>query len=311
MAKGRIKIYITTWEGQDFFSNAMKDLSIVILSYNTRDLLKKCLHSIYQGSTNLNCEIIVVDNASSDDSVNMVKTMFPKVKLVMNKINLGYSSGNNLGVSQAAGDLIFILNSDTEIIGECLKIMIEFARRNQQIGIIGPKIFNPDGSVQNSVGSFYSLGHVLALMFGLEKRLGIGRISPQNFSLVDWVSGSAMLIRRADFEKLGGFDEKLFMYMEEVEFCYRAKLAGIRTGFLPEAQIIHKGLGSSSQGSKNATLGIFKGLVYFYEKYFPGWRLTVLKFILKTKAAIYFSFGLLIGNNNLKSTYEQAFRLVK
>ena len=158
----------------------MSDLSIVILSYNTRDLLEKCLSSIYENSTGLNLEIIVVDNGSSDDSVAMIKAKFPKTLVITNNDNLGYSRGNNLGVDEAASEMIFILNSDTEIIGESLKIMVDFLSHNKHIGILGPKIFNPDGSVQNSVGNFYSLGHVLALLFGLEKRLGIGRISPQH-----------------------------------------------------------------------------------------------------------------------------------
>ena len=224
---------------------------------------------------------------------------------------MGYAKGNNFGAQKAQGKYFFFLNSDTEIIGESLTIMVELMEKNELIGILGPKFFYPDGSTQNSVGNFYSLTKMIAFISGAEKILGITRRSPDKFEFVEWISGAAFLIRSASFKKLGGFSEELFMYMEEVELCYRAKLAGMKTAFTPEAKIIHKELGSAKEGKKQAMLGIYQGLIYFYKKYFPAWQLSVLKMLLKTKAVVYIVVGFLIGNKNLQTTYEQAFRLVK
>lgn len=288
----------------------MKDISVVILSHNTAALLEKCLSSVYQNCANFNLEVVVVDNASSDKSVETIQKKFPLVKLVISNKNLGYTKGNNLGVKNALGKYVFLLNSDTEVIGESLGDMLEFMEKNEDIGILGPKLINPDGSFQNSVGNFYSLPYVFFLLSGLEKR-GIGRSSPDKFCYCDWISGAAMMIRKSDFEDAGGFCGDLFMYMEEVEFCYRLKLKGIKTAFLPEAKIIHRELGKAANNKQGAILGIYQGLLYFYRQYFPKWQLKVLKIILITKAAVGYFFGVISRNSYLKSTYEQAFRLVK
>ncbi len=286
----------------------MTDLSIIILNYNTKDLLDSCLWSILKNSKSQNFEIIVVDNASTDGSVAMIKKKYPYVKLIESRVNLGYSAGNNLGLSKSHGRNILFLNSDTGIFGNSLNIMLECLETRDNIGILGPKLVNPDKTVQKSVGSFYSLGNVVLMLFG-GGRLGLLRSSPDKFAIVDWVSGSCMMIKRSVLDKAGLFDENLFMYMEEVEFCYRAKTKGILTGFTPEAKVMHQQLGSSQGGREQAIINIYKGLIFFYRKYYSGGKLAILVILLKSKAYLAKTVGFITGNNQLIKTYDQTLRL--
>ncbi len=293
-----------------YFYILMIDLSITILSYNTKDLLAVCLDAIFKSTKNLKFEVIVVDNASTDQSVELVETKYPQVTLIKNKTNLGYSAGNNLAIKKAKGEFALLLNSDTEIIGESLQIMVEFMKQHPEIGILGPKLINPDQSLQKSVGTFYSLKNVVLTMLGLE-RLGFGRRSPAKFSLVDWVSGACFLVRKKVFDQIGLLDEKLFMYMEEVEFCYRAKTNKILTGFLPEATILHQERGSSLAGRTDAIINIYKGLLYFYRLYKPVWQYNFLREVLKTKAGFLSRAGKIFNNADLVKTYGQALELFR
>lgn len=287
----------------------MTDLSIIILSYNTKDFLDSCLSSILEHFNSKTFEIIVVDNASTDSSVEMIKEKYPSVKLIESPKNLGYGAGNNLGLSKSSGRNILFLNSDTKILGNSLMIMLKCLDAQKNVGILGPRIINPDQTKQKSVGSFYSLGNVLLMLFG-GGRLGLLRSSPDKFAIVDWVSGSCMMVKRSLFEKIERFDENLFMYMEEVEFCYRAKLKGILTGYIPEARVEHHQLGSSLNGNEQAIINIYKGLVYFYQKHYSSKKLSILRFFLKAKAYLAKTVGLLTGNNHLINTYDQALRFI-
>ncbi len=251
----------------------------------------------------------MVDNASTDSSVAMVRKKYPIVKLIASQKNLGYSAGNNLGLSKSTGRNILFLNSDTRILGNSLEIMLNCFDVYEDIGILGPRLINPDQTLQKSVGNFYSLGNVALMLLGGE-RLGFLRSSPDKFSIVDWISGSCMMIKRSVFERVGVLDDNLFMYMEEVEFCYRAKTKGILTGFIPEAKVIHQQLGSSSSGREQAIINIYKGLVYFYRKYYSGGKLSILTFLLKAKAYLAKTLGLISGNNHLIKTYDQALRFL-
>lgn len=288
----------------------MIDLSIIILNYNTRELLDACLSSIFNNTKGLTYEAIVVDNDSNDGSVELVKKKYPQALLIQNQKNLGYSAGNNIGVKKAQGNYILLLNSDTQIIGDSLNIMVKSISDHKQVGILGPRIVHPDQSPQKSVGNFYSLAMITLAMFGGEK-LGWGRRSPEKFCFADWVSGACLMVRKEVFEEIGYLDEKLFMYMEEVEFCYRAKQKGILTAYEPKASIIHKNLGSSQSGKTDAVLNIYKGLLYFYSKYYPFWQYQMLRFVLGTKAAIIYFLGKLLNNNYFITTYGQAFKLLK
>lgn len=282
------------------------DFSVIIVNFNTKELLKNCLSSVFS-QVGLKFEVWVVDNGSEDGSVQMVKAEFPKVRLIRNKENLGFAKANNLALRKAEGNFLFLLNSDTILEDFSLAKNLDFLKRNSQVGALGIKILNFDGSPQPSVGKFYSLINVFLMLFGGGK-LGLGRSSPSKISEIDWVSGAAIILRKEVLEKAGFLDENFFMYMEEVEWCYRIKKAGFKIVFYPEVKIVHYTRGSGSKSE--AIWGIYKGLIYFYQKHKPPWQLEILKIMLKVKAYLAWFLGYLLNDRYLRATYGQAFRLV-
>lgn len=282
------------------------DFSVIIVNFNTKELLKNCLSSVFS-QVGLKFEVWVVDNGSEDGSVQMVEAEFPKVRLIRNKENLGFAKANNLALRKAEGNFLFLLNSDTILEDFALAKNLDFLKRNSQVGALGIKILNSDGSPQPSVGKFYSLINVFLMLFGGGK-LGLGRSSPSKISEVDWVSGAAIILRKEVLEKVGFLDENFFMYMEEVEWCYRIKKAGFKIVFYPEVKIVHYTRGSGSKSE--AIWGIYKGLIYFYQKHKPPWQLEILKIMLKVKAYLAWFLGYLLNDRYLRATYGQAFRLV-
>ena len=286
------------------------DLSVIIVSFNTKDILRDCLKSLTLNTQYkiLNTETIVVDNGSADGSVEMVEKEFPNVRLIKNKKNLGFARANNQGIKIARGEYVLLLNSDTKIVDNALVKMVKFAKSDKKIGIVGPKLLNPDSTPQPSTAPFYTLPVTLISLFGGDRFL---RQSYKDIRKVDWVSGACFLIKREVVENIGLLDEKFFMYVEEMEFCFRAQKAGYQVYFYPQAEVIHQVRGSSSVGKQRAILGIYQGLIYFYQKHFASWQLYMLKFLLQTKAAGAWLVGLLTGNNYLKETYAKAFKLAR
>ncbi len=281
------------------------DLSIIIVNFNTRDFLKNCLKSIFDQAGKF--EVWVVDNASSDGSVEMVEREFPQVKLIKNKENTGFAKANNLALKMANGQFVFLLNSDTILKEQTLNKIINFLRNKSEAGAIGVKLLNADGKTQPSAGKFYSIFNALIMLVGGE-RFGLLRSSPLRISEVDWVSGAALIVRKDILDKVGLLDENFFMYMEEVEWCFRIKKAGFKIFFYPDAEVIHYERGSSSKSV--SIWGIYKGLAYFFKKHKPPWQVFILKAMLKTKAAIAWIAGVVSGNQYLKATYSKAFHLI-
>jgi len=300
-----------------------KSVSIIILSWNTKELLKRCLRSIYSGYTidthRYKVEIIVVDNGSTDGSVEMVKKVISdqrsvvsgKVtfRLIENQRNLGFGAGNNQGMKMAKGEYILLLNSDTVVKDEAPLKMAEFLAKNPKAGAVGCKLLNPDGSPQPSAGPFPNLW-VSAIMLFAEHWLGdLVRASFNQTKEVDWVMGAALMARREVIKKAGLMDEGIFMYMDEVEWCYRIKKSGYKVMFYPGAEITHLGGGSSKTGRKDPILNIYRGLLYFYQKHYARWQLSILKTMLKLKATGALLIGWLTNNNYLKQTYAEALKI--
>ena len=235
-----------------------KDLSIIIVNWNTRALLKKCLESIYDQMQNRSFEIIVVDNASADNSADMVRKDFPEVRLIENRENAGFGRANNQGYAISSGKYLLLLNPDTEILDHAADTLMAFMHDNEKAGVCGPKCIHPDGTVQVSWAYFPSLKTIFTnnvsfkdalSMFGIFKRLfgTKAEYSDAGFTVseviprkrVDYVLGQCMLTRRSIIEKTGLFDDDVFMYEEEPDLCYRVLQAGFETWFVPEAAIIH------------------------------------------------------------------------
>ena len=294
----------------------MTKLSIIILSYNTKNLTVKCARSVirqYGGQIKNNeAEIIVVDNASTDGSAEAIGNFKfhpanggTNFKLINNKENYGFSKGNNMGAKEAKGEFILFLNSDAEIKDGGFLRMVDFMEKNPKIGVLGGKLLSPDGSTQASTGKFYNLYNVVIVLLGGE-RVGLIRKNPKIRGPVDWVSGASMMVRKNVFEKLKGFDENFFMYIEDMELCYRFKKIGYQTYFFENIKLIHKELGSSNRSF--AINQIYKGLLYFYRKHKPYWQYLAVKTVLIGKALIAVLIGNLTNNTYLKNTYGKAIK---
>lgn len=281
-------------------------VSIIVLSYNTKELLRQCLTSIFAHVRGVEFEVIVVDNASRDGSGEMVRQQFKQVCLIVNSKNLGFSRGNNIGVDHAKGKYLLFLNSDTEVTDSTIAAMIDLLERDKRIGIAGGFLDSLDKArQQRCFGKFYNLPLVVLMVFGGDRfvRLKHTDIAEE----VDWVSGGFMLIRHDLFKKLGGFDEHFFMYVEDMDLCWRAKKMGYKTYFYPPARVLHKGQGSSSR--EFAVVHIYRGLLYFYQKHRSYGAYLTLKVLLIAKALVALLVGILTNNFYLKNTYKRALSL--
>jgi hypothetical protein len=221
----------------------MKDLSVVIVSFNTRKLLEKCLGSVFAEAKAFpvgKIEVLVVDNASEDGSPLMVKEDFPKVRLIVNNRNLGFAKGNNIGIKVAEGKYIMLLNSDTCLKRGALKELLDFAAEADP-AVIGPRLINPDGSPQPSVFRLPSVKRAI-LEYWLGKKGYFSKYLPEgNEPLeVEAVLGGAMLIPRKIIQKIGLLDERYFMYFEDLDYFRRVRKAGFKVFYLPTAEIIHE-----------------------------------------------------------------------
>lgn len=287
--------------------NPMTKLSIIILSFNTKAYTEKCIRSVVRHyDTQLKSgefELILVDNASKDKTLEAITKIDPRVKIIRNRENVGFAEGNNRGVRHAKGEYVLFLNSDTEVLDTGFTEIVEFLEKNKKAEAVGGKIYNSDGSPQPSVGKFYTLFNLFIMLLGAEK-VGLLRQSPSIIKTVDWVSGAFLMVRRLLFEKMEGFDSNLFMYMEDMEFCFRMKKAGYDVYFYPYASIVHQEQGSSNRSF--AIVSIYKGLLYFYEKHGNFLSVLLVKTLLLLKAYAAISIGIVIRNNYLTNTYRKA-----
>lgn len=248
----------------------MCTLSIVIVNYNTRELLLDCLSSVYKALTPLSAEIWVVDNASSDGSIEAIQTQFPKTKIIANGKNLGFAKANNLALKQAKGDILVLLNPDTKVYLDTFTKLLEAFQGNPKIGIVSPQLQNEDGSIQPSFGQFTSSWTEFFFQFFLFRLfpspfpLGqkVHPLQNQAYSkaqVIDWASGACLAIRKEIANRVGLLDEAIFLYGEDMEWCYRVKRAGYINWFWPQAKVIHL----ARQSSK-------KNYSYWVENYTRG-----------------------------------------
>lgn len=290
-------------------------LSVLIPSFNTAKETCECLESIYESLKEFsNYEVIVFDNNSTDDTVAQIKRKYPSVVLIQNKVNLGYGKGNNAAVKRARGEVILFLNSDTLVLGKAIPTMYSFFVEHEQIyQIIGARLLNLNMTVQPSAAPFFSLPVIGAALFLRGDYWGLTRYSPSVAKQVDWVSGACLMMRKKVFQSLSGFDEQIFMYMEEVDLMYRARKQGFLVGFCKTAEFIHYGAFSSNKGETRIKpiANLFRGFLYFYQKHRSKRELNMLKLILLSKAWIGMALGILTNDKYLKQTYEEAYRLVK
>lgn len=232
----------------------MTDLSIIIVSWNVADLLAACLDSILAGDTT-GVEIIVVDSASADHTVTVIQQRYPQVRLIAQSENLGFVRCNNIGLREARGRYMLLLNPDTEIIDSALAQMVQYMDAHPEIGIIGPQTLNTDGTTQSTRRRFPTLALAFFESTWLQPyapkhmldRYYVTDQPNDGVFEVDWVQGSALMARREVYEQIGGLDEGYIMFSEELDWCRRAKDAGWRAAYLGTAKIIHHGGKSTDQ----------------------------------------------------------------
>ncbi len=287
-------------------------LSIITLNFKKPSLTIDCLRSIYseyknQFENNL-FEIVIIDNYSQDDSVEILqnelaKHKYKNVSLHESKENNGFGSGNNIGAFKSKGKYILFLNNDTQVKDDGFLRMVEYMENHLEASILGGQLRNFDNSPQSSAGKFYTPIRVVMLLMGMQ-RFGLLDENPNSIQKVDWVKGALLMIRREVFEKLKGFDEKIFMYTEDMELCYRAKLAGFNTYFYPNILVMHSEHGSSNRAF--AISNIYKNLLYFYSKHRTREEYMLVKGLLFAKAIILVICGRILHNSYLTNTYEKA-----
>lgn len=293
----------------------MTDLSIVIVSYNTKKITEDCIRSINRSLTNtkIKYQIILVDNDSRDGSAQLLGTMSQDKSnnLIYKQTgqNLGFGRGNNLGVKMVQGKYILLLNTDMIVLNRSIEKLYNFYVENEkQVHFLGAKLLNGDLTPQPSACRFFTLPVVFATLLLKGDYWGLTRASPDKFCQVDWISGACIMTTKKHFQRLNGFDKNIFMYMEEVDLLYRARKLGLNTFFYPYSPIIH--LGSASSGGKTfPILQVYKGFLFFYKKHYSIFHLFALRFILKFKALIAYNIGKIKRDQYLIKTYEEAFKL--
>lgn len=287
------------------------DLSIVIVSFNTVKLTDNCLSSVAKSlkGSKISYEIIVIDNVSTDGSVEMIMKKYPAVNLIKNKENIGFGRANNQAIRIAKGEYILLLNSDTLIPNHAITKLYEFTIKHPR-SFVGPKLLNMNRTPQTSCGPFFSLPIVFAALFLKGDVIGLTRWSPRKTKRVDWVSGACIMAAKKLFLDDLLFDEKIFMYMEEIDLLMRAKKKGYGTYFYAGSPIVHLGGGSSTNKRTGPVLNIYKGLLYVYNKHCSKRALIALKFLLRLKALILIGLGIITGSRYLKTTYAEALKLV-
>lgn len=275
--------------GRPFESQISIDLSIVVVSWNTKELLEKCLASLYASPAVSSFEVRVVDNASSDGSANMVQKKFPQVKLIENPANVGFARANNQAIHQSHGRYIMLLNPDTEVTPGALDAMIKFLEVSPEVGTVGPRLFNPDGTLQVScyptptlLREFWRLLHLDKIKpFGVYPMQAWDQNHPRD---VEVMQGACLILRREALEQTGFLNEDYFIYSEEVDLCYRLRKAGWRISWLPEATVIHYGGQSTQLVSQEMFLHLYRSKVLFFRKNYSWMQVFVYKMILTVAA---------------------------
>jgi GT2 family glycosyltransferase len=251
------------------------DVSVVIVNWNTRELLRDCLGSVYAETREIGLEVIVVDNASSDGSADMVEAEFPRVRLIRNADNRGFAAANNQGIAVATGRYVLLLNSDTRVLDRAIARSVEFADAHPEAGVVGCRTLLTNGTVQANCYQFPSLLNLalslsrLPMLFPRNRFFGRARMTWWAYDTVmpvDVVAGCYMLVRREALDQVGPMAEEYFMYSEDTDWCWRFHRAGWKILYTPEPTIIHYWQSSSSQCAADMHILQRRSVLMFLEK---------------------------------------------
>jgi N-acetylglucosaminyl-diphospho-decaprenol L-rhamnosyltransferase len=307
------------------------DLSVVIVSWNVKQLLGECLASVYrsfEGHGNT-CEVIVVDNASTDGSGDMVAGDYPQARLMANRENMGFAAANNQGLAEASGRYVVLLNPDTSLRGNALGTLLDFMDQTPSVGMAGPRLVFGDGSFQHSAFEFPSLAQAFFDFFPVHHRLTESRLNgryPRSLYAtgepfaVDHPLGACMMVRRGVIEQVGGLDEQFFMYCEEVDWAMRIKQAGWGVYCVPAAEVVHYA-GQSTRQSRDAMfVALWRSRFRLFAKHYgPFYNWAVRRIVLAglwreaRQARRQADRGLISGDElaGRLTTYAEGLRLVE
>jgi len=267
-------------------------LSIVLVSYNTSELLQECLRSLFDSCKSTSPEVIVVDNCSKDGSAEMLGITFPDVRLIQNKSNVGFARATNQGIRASCGEYVLLLNPDTLIVDNAIDEILLRMENYSEVGICGPQLLNEDGTIQRSIFSFPSLltvtmVHLCPFLAPINRLLRIGEFRDHTRSqFVECVSGACFMIRRDVINSIGLLDERFFLNAEEMDFCRRTTLGGWKVYFLAKAKIVHYGGKSSDDNPSSAFIEFHRSQHLYYQKHFGKIKQRIFKNILFVSNAI-------------------------
>ncbi|HEX6384099.1 MAG TPA: glycosyltransferase family 2 protein [Anaerolineae bacterium] len=263
-------------------------LSIIIVSWNVCQLLRACLQSIEDGWSSLNPEVIIVDSGSVDGTVAMVQQEFPWAQLIACDENVGFPRGNNLGIARASGRHVLLLNPDTEVQADALSTMVDYLESHADVGVVGPQLLHPDGSVQSSRRHFPTLATALFESTWLQafappslmRHYYVLDLAKEEAADVDWLTGACLMVRRQVIDQVGGLDEAYFMYSEELDWCRRIKTAGWRVVYLPAAKVLHHAGKSSEQAVTARHVNFQRAKLRYFRKYHGRLAAAALRAVL-------------------------------
>jgi GT2 family glycosyltransferase len=256
-------------------------ISVITVSWNTRDLLRTCLQSLLKELDGIDAEVFLVDNDSADQSAEMVEKEFPQIRLIANDTNRGFAAANNQALALATGEFILLLNPDTVVHPGAIKTLLGFMQAHARAGIVAPQLLESNGAVQRSCRQFPTFFGMLYELLGLSK-LFPDQEKFRQYKMLDWnhdderqvdqPEGACLLLRRQVIEEVGVLDEGFFMLFEEVDWCYRIKEKGWQIWFTPSAQVTHHYGQSIKQVKTKMILSSHRGLYRFWHKHYRGNR---------------------------------------
>lgn len=298
--------------------NREPEITVIVVSYNTKDLLLSCLKSVYESRGVGPIEIIMVDNGSTDGSVEAVQSLYPDVEMIKAKGNLGFSGANNLALPKVGGRYVLLLNSDAELRKDSLEIMKAFFDEHPDAGAVGPRLVYDDGTTQPSVDSFPNLFTEFLHLFQVKRLLPgervrqavaptLSKVSGQTVGTyfqpyltdlnprpVDCLSAACLMVRRETAEAAGPLDEKFFMYMEDMDWCIRIRQTGTEIYYLPEVEVIHR-VGMSGEASEESQEKVFveryRSRLYFFKKHRGPFAVFMLRVMMVSAFAIRWPFS--------------------
>jgi GT2 family glycosyltransferase len=261
------------------------DLAIIIVSWNTREILRHCLQSVFASQTTKKFKVWVVDNGSSDGTGQMIKEFFSQIQIISNDDNVGFAHANNQAIMDSSGDYVMLLNPDTVVEKDVIETLVNFLEKYPDIGAVGPRLLNPDGTLQESAYPEPTLAREFWRLFHLDRFYYYAAYPMDEWSVidareVDVLMGACLLVRRKTLDQVGLLDDNFFVYSEEVDLCTRIREYGWRISWVPTAVVIHLGGQSTKQIQQEMFLQLYQGKIQYFRKHHTLLEVWLYKLVL-------------------------------